>query len=225
MVANVEGGRRLVRVCRGMGQVFAVGEHMSGGRLVDLEPVHDPAGDRPVRAHGMGRLHPDQARCRGHVGLPAAPGDGVAVPQQEAVARGQRGRRVVDRAGAVEVVEDGPAAPVAHVEEQPPVPPPRLGRHQQCKVRREADTPLGVRGREADIGNGRVDPGVRVYGKVGGALQLPVGASIAEGLPIGVWGLGRYFEMGQWHDGIARLSGCLGEFPACAREYELIGVI
>ena len=87
MVADVEGGRRFVGVGGGMGQVLAVGEHVGGGRLVDLEPVHDPAGDRAVRAHGVRRLHPDQARRGRHVGLPAAPGDGVAVPEQEAVAR------------------------------------------------------------------------------------------------------------------------------------------
>ena len=182
-----------------MGQMLAVGEHVGGGRLVDLEPVHDPAGGRAVRAHGMRRLHPDQARGGRNVGLPAAPGDGVAAPEQEAVAGDQRGGRVVDGAGAVEVVEDGPVAPVADIEEEPPVAPSWIGGDEQGEVRREADAALGVSRREADVGDGRVDTGVRVYGKVGCALQLAVGARLAEGFAVGVGGVGCYFEVDQGH--------------------------
>ena len=102
-------------------------------------------------------------------------------------------------AGAVEVVEDGPVAPVADVEEQPAIPPAGLGGHQQGEVGREADTALRVRGSEANVRDGRVDPRGRVDGEVRDAPQLPVGAGIAEGLPVRVGGVGRYFEMGQRH--------------------------
>ena len=58
---------------------------------------------------------------------------------------------------------------------------------QNAEVGGEFHQPLLVAGSELDVGDGLVGFVHRVDGEVGNAIDLHVGANVAEGLAIGKW--------------------------------------
>ena len=164
--------RRAAAAERQAGDARLVGDELGADR-----PRHRPvlmARDRQVEQH--------PALARQQVALPGAEDDRVAAPEEEAVAGMGRGLGVVAVLGVAEILERALVAPVAPVEEQPPVAKRRVRRLQYEDIGAEGDQPVPVPRRKTDIGHARlrrrqrIDPEARAAGNalIGPALPEPL---------------------------------------------------
>ena len=184
VVLNGHHGIPRLEVVGRIGAVHAVGDVLVLDNGVGLEGHDDGAGDGLAVLLGLRSVDAKQARGVGYVVLPAAPDDGVALAHQEAVA-GVQGRVRSDVGGAVDVAQGQGLAPVEDVEEQAAVALGRVVGAQDAEVGGELDESLLIAGRELDVGDGLVGRMHGVDGEVGDAIDLGVGANVAEGLAVG----------------------------------------
>ena len=81
----------------------AVGQQLNLAWLARLEADQQPPGDRPAVDPRLGDLDPHQSVAFGHVVLPAAPDDCIAMAHQEPVAGIGRRRGLIGRGTPLKV--------------------------------------------------------------------------------------------------------------------------
>ena len=112
--------------------------------------------------------------------LPAAPSHGVAFTHQKAVARVHRGVRR-NLGGAVDVPQGQGFAPVQDIKHHPSIPAGRVHGPQESEIRRKLHQAVSVSRGQADVGDRLVGVIGGIDSEVDSAVQLLVGAHVAEG--------------------------------------------
>ena len=187
--------RRVVNVADRVGPVHSVGQGMGPDNCVGLEGKGNPARNRlPVGGQRIGYGYADQAGIvRRHVVLPTAPNYGITVAHQEAVARPQ------PLVGAVEVGQRGGVAPVHHVKQDAVVAPLRRVGLQDAEVGDAMHQAVSVPGGQLQVGYYAIGRVIRVNGKMGQPIYLPVGSGAAKNRSIGKGPGGANLQSGNCH--------------------------
>jgi hypothetical protein len=204
LIADEQHRVALLEIGGRMREVAAVGEQEVLDALGRLEIDVDPPAQRPaVGVQGLRRVEAVQPGQLRHVALPAARDDDVAAPHQEPVAGVERGIRIgvgpEDRPGGVVEVRHGHrVAAVDDVHDRAPAGAAALDRQQDRHVGGELDAAVAA-GREADVRDRGVGRVRGIDGEAQAALQLLVGADVAERAAPGQRSAQREVEVGHRH--------------------------
>src|SRR5205814_1433882 len=152
-------------------EVGTVRQRPAVGQRVRHRLVTHDAANRLSSLGRYGSAEDDSPFSGYHLGLPAAPDDGVAAAEEKAVAREAR---ILQRR-AIEKVEDGRmGTAVGHIVEDRPVPPRRIARRQNDHVGFELDQAGPVPRREREVVDGAVSARGGVERVVSDRGDLPV---------------------------------------------------
>ena len=210
VLADRQLGVRIVEAGDRMRNVVPIRErkHVDGAVRPELAAHETRDRLRAVGGRGDGERH--HAVPARHVGLPAHPRHGIAVPHEKSIAEVLGRARIGHAHRAVEEAERDLPPAVRQVEEEPAIPGGRVDGAEEIEVRPALHLAAGVRRRERDVGDGRVHGEAGVDGEADDPRERFVGAGAPEGAAIEHRRAGVNLERGHGHDGLLSAgSRCL----------------
>jgi hypothetical protein len=200
VLADGQLGVRIVETGDRMRNVVPIRERKHVDRAVRPELTAHGTRDRPRAFGGRGHGERHHAVAARHVGLPAHPRHGIAMPHEKSIAEVLGRARIGHAHRAVEEAERDLPPAVRQVEEEPAIPGCRVDRAQEIEVRPALHLAAGVRRRERDVGDGRVHAEAWVDGEADDSRERFVGTGASEGAAIEHRRAGVNLERGHGHD-------------------------